>query len=82
MTYRARQEKRVVVSGDPGDVRFLTSAQLRRRYGNLSDMALWRWLNDEELAFPKPIVVNRRRLWRESSLDEWDARQAAIQAAE
>ena len=32
---------------------YLNAAQVRTRYGGVSDMALWRWLHDEDLKFPK-----------------------------
>ena len=55
----------------------LTAAQVRQRFGNISDMTLWRWLNDESLAFPRPIVVNRRRLFPLSALLAFEARKAS-----
>jgi len=42
---------------------YLNAAQVRTRYGGMSDMALWRWLQDETLGFPKPLVINNRRFW-------------------
>jgi hypothetical protein len=38
------------------------SAQVRARYGGVSDMTLWRWLHDEQLGFPQPIRINGRAL--------------------
>lgn len=56
---------------------YLTAPQVRKRYGGISDMGLWRWLHDSKVNFPAPdLVVNGRRLWGESTLDEFDARQA------
>jgi predicted DNA-binding transcriptional regulator AlpA len=57
--------------------RFLTSRQVRERYGGISDMGLWRWLQDHELNFPKPRKVRRRNLWAEDELDVFDASLAA-----
>ena len=54
-------------------IRFLTAGQVRERFGGISDMTLWRWLHDDSLAFPKPMVVNRRRLFREGDIDRWAA---------
>ncbi|WDR05551.1 hypothetical protein PSQ90_14930 [Devosia rhodophyticola] len=53
---------------------FLSANQVRQRYGKISDMTLWRWLNDEALGFPKPMVIARRRFWLESDLDAFDVR--------
>jgi predicted DNA-binding transcriptional regulator AlpA len=34
---------------------FLSSRQVRKRYGNASDMWLWRRENEEGSTFPKPF---------------------------
>ena len=52
--------------------RMLTAAQTRARYGNISDMTLWRWLNNSDLGFPRPIIINRRRFFNEEELNEFD----------
>jgi predicted DNA-binding transcriptional regulator AlpA len=52
---------------------YVTSRQLKERYGGVSDMTLWRWLRDESLNFPKPLVINGRRLWRLPALEAWEA---------
>jgi predicted DNA-binding transcriptional regulator AlpA len=51
---------------------YLNAAQVRARYGGISDMSLWRWLRDEELGFPKPYRINRLRYWKDSELTEWE----------
>jgi len=43
-------------------------------------MALWRWLNDEDLEFPQPLVINKRRFWNAAELTAWERSQAALQA--
>lgn len=55
----------------------LTSGQVRARYGGVSDMTLWRWLKDADLAFPQPIFIGRRRYWLAAALDAFDSRQAS-----
>lgn len=46
--------------------------------GGVSDMTLWRWLNDPDLDFPKPIYIGRRRYWREAEILAWlESRQEA-----
>ena len=57
--------------------KLLTAAQVRERFGNISDMSLWRWINDERVAFPRAVYISRRRFWRESEIDAFEARQAA-----
>lgn len=51
---------------------YLSSAAVRARYGR-SDMTLWRWLSDKDLGFPQPLRIQRRRLWRLSDLEAWEA---------
>ena len=51
---------------------YLPAAQVRARYG-VSDMSLWRWLKNEDLAFPHPIRINNRRFWRLNELEAWEA---------
>ena len=49
----------------------ITSKQLREMLGGISDMSLWRFLHDKHLDFPKPIYINRRRLWSYDELKAW-----------
>lgn len=61
---------------------YCTATQVRRRYGGISEMGLWRWIHDGKIDFPKPdLIVNGRRLWCETSLDAFDARIATREAA-
>ena len=56
-------------------ITYLTSAQVRKRYGGVSDMALWRWLHDVSLGFPKPLRIQGRRFWRLTDLVAWERAQ-------
>jgi predicted DNA-binding transcriptional regulator AlpA len=60
---------------------FLTAPQVRRRYGGLSDMALWRWLNNPALGFPQPVDIGGRRYFKLSELQKFET-QAAVRRAE
>ena len=51
---------------------FMSARQVRERYGNRSDMALWRWLRDEKLNFPKPLYINQFRYWKLADLTAWE----------
>lgn len=51
-----------------------------RRYGR-SVRTIDRWLDDDELGFPRPVVIRGRRYWRESDLVEWERKQAANASA-
>ncbi|TGN58591.1 hypothetical protein E4L95_12330 [Paracoccus liaowanqingii] len=49
--------------------------------GGISDMTLWRWLNDTTLGFPRPIYIGRRRYWREADVLTWlESRQEVSHA--
>ncbi len=52
---------------------YLTTAQVRERYGNVSEMTIWRWRKDPDLGFPAPEPIRARNYWRSETLDVWDA---------
>ena len=56
----------------------ITSKQVRELLGGTSDMSLWRFLHDRHLNFPKPIYINRRRLWSYQELKEWLDKQPRV----
>ena len=59
---------------------FLTGPQVLARY-NISHVTRWRWTQDEDLAFPQPMRINRLLYWKLSDLEQWEAAQAAKGAA-
>lgn len=59
---------------DPAGDCFLTAKQTRLRYGDVSDMWLWRRLHDDS-GFPQPTIINKRRFWRVSDLLAWERSQ-------
>jgi len=67
------------MASDP--THLLTAKQVRARFGNISDMTLWRWLADESLGFPRPVVIQKRRYFRVAEIEEFETRQAAARAA-
>ncbi len=59
----------------PNDVdEYLTASLVRKRYGGISDMTLYRWLNDEEMNFPRPYYFGRYRYFRLSELLQYECR--------
>jgi hypothetical protein len=60
---------------DPADDVLLRAIQVRRRYGEASDMWLFRRLRDDP-TFPRPIFIGPARYWRLSSLLAWEHAQA------
>lgn len=58
---------------------FLTIRMLCARY-NISDRTADRWLEREELNFPQPVTINRKRYWHLEALQAWERQQAAAVA--
>lgn len=58
---------------------YLTSAQVMTRY-SISEMTLFRWQRNEALGFPKPMVVNRRKFFKEEDLTAWERERAKVSA--
>jgi hypothetical protein len=55
---------------------FLSAAQVKRRYGGITDMTLWRWGRNPDLDFPTPTEIAGRRYWRLSALVQFEVRRA------
>jgi hypothetical protein len=65
--------------GTANDDRFLTSKAVPARYGNCSDMWIYRRLHDGS-GFPQPLLVCGRRFWKLSSLVSWERVRAKGEA--
>ena len=58
----------------------IQAADTRNLCGGISDMTLWRWINDRD--FPQPVYIGNRRYWKESDVLAWlDAQPAERGAA-
>lgn len=55
----------------------ITAGTLCERLGGISAMSLWRWVRDPALDFPKPIMIRRRRYWREAEIAAWEQARVA-----
>ena len=55
--------------------RYLTAAQLRQRYGNVSHMWLERRLKNDP-AFPRALKLGRLRFFDEAELERWERNNA------
>lgn len=55
---------------------YITSNQLRERYGGRSHMWIERRLKDDS-GFPRPVYFGRFRYWLLSDLEKWERAQAA-----
>jgi predicted DNA-binding transcriptional regulator AlpA len=58
----------------------LPTSRTCERYG-VGPRTLTRWTNDERLRFPKPLVINSRRYWREADLVEWERSRGSKESA-
>jgi predicted DNA-binding transcriptional regulator AlpA len=61
----------------PANDQFLPARAVWTRYG-VTSMSLYRWLDDEELNFPRPVYLGRFRHWRLSELVAWEASRPRI----
>lgn len=50
--------------------RLMTATELCEKMG-VSKMSLWRWENDKELDFPKPVRIKTNRYWPEHEIAAW-----------
>jgi predicted DNA-binding transcriptional regulator AlpA len=57
----------------------IQAANTRSLCGGISDMTLWRWINERD--FPKPIYIGNRRYWKESDVLAWLEAQPAQRGA-
>ena len=60
------------------DGEFIPARRVRKRYDDISDMTLWRWIHDAELNFPKPCYLGRQRFWRLNDLKAWEMSRASV----
>jgi hypothetical protein len=44
---------------------------------SVNERTLDRWFKNEQLGFPKPILINRRRYYREADLTSWERSRAS-----
>nr|NLR88640.1 DNA-binding protein [Rhizobium sp. P28RR-XV] len=58
---------------------YLTRPQVKERY-QISEMTMWRWEQNPLLNFPKPMVVGRRKYFREEDLTAWERERAKVSA--
>jgi predicted DNA-binding transcriptional regulator AlpA len=61
---------------DPVDDVLMPARQVWERYG-VTDVCLWRWLQDSKMKFPEPTRINNRRYWRIADLVAWERARAA-----
>lgn len=57
----------------------LPAKDVRAMFGGVSQMTLWRWLQDESLGFPRPTLIRSRRYWDSDEIEAF--RQRTINSA-
>jgi predicted DNA-binding transcriptional regulator AlpA len=70
--------RRIVAHPNLDDERLIGTTPVRELLGGVSQMHIWRLLNDENyraLKFPRPTVMGRRNYWRIGDLRRWIDRQ-------
>lgn len=58
------------------DSHYMTGPAVQRHLA-ISDTTLWRWMQDADLAFPKPTVTKGRNYFLRSEIETWDAARRA-----
>ena len=65
-----------MTTSEPSSQVFLTSKQVRQRYGNISQQWLWQ-RQQPESDFPQPIRIQGRRFWKLQDLENYEASLAS-----
>lgn len=55
--------------------RYLAATQVQQRF-QISRSSLYRWQENPEIGFPRPVKIGHRILWREADLTAFDAKFA------
>ncbi len=53
------------------EVELRTAPQVGKQLGNKSEVTLWRWINDPELGFPKPVKIRGQLYFNGAAIDRW-----------
>jgi predicted DNA-binding transcriptional regulator AlpA len=54
---------------------YLTAVKVRKRFGDIAPVTLYRWIEDPEIAFPKPLKVGGRRFFKLKEIEEWEEKR-------
>lgn len=52
-------------------MQLVNSKVVMKRLGQISRVTLWRYVKDPELEFPQPVMLRKRRYWKEDDLTNW-----------
>lgn len=56
---------------------YIVRRKLRSRFGDISEMTLWRWEHDKRLAFPRAVTINGRKYYDLAEIEAWERSRAA-----
>jgi predicted DNA-binding transcriptional regulator AlpA len=63
------------------DTSLIPTRQVCQRY-SVNERTLDRWFKNDQLGFPKPILINKRRYYSEADLTAWErSRPLRVRAA-
>jgi predicted DNA-binding transcriptional regulator AlpA len=55
----------------------VSATELRKTFGGVSTMTIWRWLRMPNDPLPPPAaLIAGRRFWRQSEINDWIARRS------
>lgn len=57
---------------------YLPARKVWERYG-VTSMTIARWLDNEDMGFPRPVYLGRYRYWKLSDLEVWERERARRQ---
>jgi predicted DNA-binding transcriptional regulator AlpA len=55
----------------------MSGKQVQARYKK-SHVTIWRWVNDPDMGFPQPMVINRANYWKLCDLEAWEAQYKPV----
>jgi predicted DNA-binding transcriptional regulator AlpA len=61
---------------NPATTIYLSGVEVRERY-RCSYQTIWRWINNPEMGFPKPMKINGRNYFMTAELEAFDRRHMA-----
>jgi predicted DNA-binding transcriptional regulator AlpA len=61
----------------PENDRYIPARAVWERYG-VTHMTLYRWLDSEEMNFPRPRYIGRFRYWKLADLRGWEASRPSV----
>jgi predicted DNA-binding transcriptional regulator AlpA len=62
------------------DKQYIIRRKLRARFGDISEMTLWRWERDKRLEFPRAVTINGRKYYDLAEIEAWERARAAAQS--